>query len=81
MKRRDARRHFADPRAPSEFEFHVVETICHWSWPIEQLRFVIRAKVDFRYPGEMADEDEAREAFAICGRIREKLLPMISAED
>ena len=52
-----------------------------WSWPVEELRFVTRAAVDFRYPGEMADADEAREAFAICGRIREKLLPMIQARD
>lgn len=54
-----------------------------WSWPVEQLRFLTRASVDFRYPGEAADAAEAREAFAICQRLREKLrllLPSRPAE-
>ena len=60
----------------------LLQTACSdWSWPIEELRFVTRAAVDFRYPGEMADADEARESFVICERIREKLLLMISARD
>ena len=58
----------------------LLQTVCpDWSWPIEELRFVTRAAVDFRYPGEMADADEARESFAICVRLREKLLPLINA--
>jgi HEPN domain-containing protein len=52
-----------------------------WSWPVEELRYLTRAAVDFRYPGETADADEAREALAICKRIREKLLAMIHARD
>jgi HEPN domain-containing protein len=32
-----------------------------WSWPVEELRFLTRAAVDFRYPGESADQKEASE--------------------
>jgi hypothetical protein len=32
--------------------------------------------VDFRYPGEAADRDEAVRAFDIARRMREKLLPL-----
>lgn len=43
-----------------------------WSCQIEDLRFLTRAAVDFRYPGESADKEEATEAFEIyargCGR-------------
>ena len=43
------------------------------SFGIEELRFLTRAAVDFRYPGEAADADEAAQAFAICDRIRKQL--------
>jgi HEPN domain-containing protein len=45
-----------------------------WSWPVEELRFLTRAAVEFRYPGESADHDEAVEAFRIGTRLREALL-------
>jgi HEPN domain-containing protein len=44
-----------------------------WSWPVEQLRLLARAAVDFRYPGESADEDEACESFQIATRMRATL--------
>jgi hypothetical protein len=44
-----------------------------WSWPVADLRFLSRAAVDFRYPGELADREEAAQAFAISGRLREEL--------
>jgi len=50
-----------------------------WSWPIEELRFLTRAAVEFRYPGESADKDEADEAFDLCRRMRTALLPLFSA--
>jgi HEPN domain-containing protein len=50
-----------------------------WSWPVEELRFLTRAAVDFRYPGEQADESEAREALAIATRLRTALLPLLGA--
>jgi HEPN domain-containing protein len=59
----------------------LLQPVCAgWSWPVEELRFVTRAAVDFRYPGEMADAGEAREAFEISIRLREKLLALINAK-
>ena len=52
--------------------------VCHdWSWAIEDLRFLTRAAVDFRYPGESGDAEEATEAFDICTGLREKLLRLL----
>ena len=47
-----------------------------WSWPVEELRLLTRAAVDFRYPGESADHKEASEALEIVTRMRTKLLPL-----
>jgi len=44
-----------------------------WSWPIEELHHLTRAAVDFRYPGESADEKEATESFLIATRMRATL--------
>lgn len=46
-----------------------------WSWPVAELRLLTRAAVDFRYPGDFADQPEAAEAFEIATRMRAKLLP------
>ena len=48
-----------------------------WSCPVEELRFLSRAAVDFRYPGEEADAQEAAEAFAIATRLRQKLFAIL----
>ena len=50
-----------------------------WSWEVQDLQFMTRAAVDFRYPGESADRGEAAEAFEICTRLRSKLLALFSA--
>lgn len=51
---------------------------CHkWSWRSEDLRFLTRAAVAFRYPGESADREEAAQAFDIASRLREKLLLLL----
>lgn len=47
-----------------------------WSWPIEELRFLTRAAVAFRYPGESADRDEAAQALEIASRLRVRLLTL-----
>jgi HEPN domain-containing protein len=44
-----------------------------WSWPVEELRLLTRAAVDFRYPGDSADQKEASESFDIATRMRAKL--------
>jgi len=47
-----------------------------WSWPMEDLRFLTRAAVAFRYPGESADREEAAQALDIAIRLHEKLLSL-----
>jgi HEPN domain-containing protein len=48
-----------------------------WSWPADELRFLSRAAVFLRYPGDTAGKEEAREAMAITKRMRAKLLPLL----
>lgn len=48
-----------------------------WSWPEEDLRFLTRAAIDFRYPGESADYEEAAEALEICKKLQDVLEKMI----
>lgn len=50
-----------------------------WSWPVEELRFLTRAGMDFRYPGESADQKEASESLDIATRLRAKLRLMLDA--
>ncbi|MDO8303771.1 MAG: HEPN domain-containing protein [Sedimentisphaerales bacterium] len=40
-----------------------------WFCRPEDLRYLTRAAVDFRYPGESADRDEAAEALEICSKL------------
>lgn len=49
-----------------------------WSWPIPELRLLTRAAIDFRYPGESADSEEARAAIDVAGRVRAALLPLFT---
>jgi HEPN domain-containing protein len=62
--------------------FHLsllLSPVCkNWSPRPEDLRYLTRASVDFRYPGESADKDEAAEALEICSKLRtvlHQLLP------
>ncbi len=48
-----------------------------WSWPVEELRFVSRAAVAFRYPGESAERDDAAEALRLAGQMRRKLKELL----
>lgn len=48
-----------------------------WSWPVRELRFLTRAAVEFRYPGESADSQEATESPDIPTRMRAKLRPLL----
>jgi HEPN domain-containing protein len=51
-----------------------------WSWKVEELRFVSRAAVMFRYPGETAERGEARQVLALAGKMREALRALLSRE-
>jgi HEPN domain-containing protein len=48
-----------------------------WDWPRQELRLLGRAAVDFRYPGEAADREEAEEAVSIASSVQAKLLEML----
>jgi HEPN domain-containing protein len=48
-----------------------------WSWPVQELRFLTRAAVDFRYPGESADREEATESLDIATRLRANLRALL----
>ncbi|MGA2798533.1 MAG: HEPN domain-containing protein [Thermoguttaceae bacterium] len=48
-----------------------------WSWPLEELRFLTRAAVAFRYPGESADKEEAIEALKITRKTLAKMSTII----
>ena len=48
-----------------------------WSWPAQELRFLTRAAVDFRYPGESADPEEAAESLDIATRLRANLRALL----
>ena len=52
--------------------------VCHgWSWPVEELRLLTSAAVDFRYPGDSADQQAASESFDIATRMRAKLRSLL----
>jgi HEPN domain-containing protein len=59
----------------------LLSTVCpEWSWPADELRFLSHSAVFFRYPGESAEKEEAREAMAVAKKIRAKLLPLLDQE-
>ncbi len=48
-----------------------------WSWQVKELRFLTRAAVAFRYPGESADREEATESLDIATRMRASLRALL----
>lgn len=68
------------PKTHDLFQLNLLlSPVCKkWSCRPEDLRYLTRASVDFRYPGESADRDEADGAVEICSKLRtvlHKLLP------
>jgi HEPN domain-containing protein len=63
---------------------HLDQLLCtacpDWSWPVEELRFVSRAAVVFRYPGESATRKDAVEALELARRMRRKLLLLLKED-
>ena len=51
-----------------------------WTSPLEDLRFLTRAAVALRYPGESAEMDMAEEAVETAGQLRERLLLLLGTE-
>lgn len=58
----------------------VTNVVPTWQYDVESLRFLTRAAVEFRYPGEGAEHADAVEAVAICRKLRDALRPLVSAE-
>ena len=56
----------------------VAEACPDWAWPVEELRFITRAAVAFRYPGESAEQEDAAKALQLAGRMRERLLALLN---
>lgn len=49
------------------------QTCPDWTWPVQELRFVSRAAVAFRYPGESAESDDAAESLRLAESMRDAL--------
>lgn len=55
--------------------------VSDWSWSVADLRFLTRAAVSFRYPGESADREDATRAFEIASALRARLRPLLPEEN
>lgn len=53
---------------------NVVES---WESEVEELNWLTRAGIAFRYPGEWATDSHAKKAMAICERLRGELLGLL----
>ena len=56
-------------------------TCAEWSWPANELRFLSRAAVFLRYPGDSAGKEDAVEAMALAKSLRTRLLTLLKAEN
>ena len=63
------------PRTHDLLELDALLTpVCpSWSWTVRELRLLTQAGIEFRYPGESADDLEASRSFDIASRARIKL--------
>ncbi len=52
-----------------------------WSWPLPDLRLLDRAAVDYRYPGESADANEAHAAWQVASVLRNALLKLLDGDE
>jgi len=48
-----------------------------WTWQLPDLRLLDRAAVDFRYPGESADSEEAQQVLAVAAALRGRLIKLV----
>jgi len=72
---------FAGGLPPKTHDLTQLASLClNGSWSVEDLHFLTRAAVDYRYPGEQADIEEAAEAMKICERLHDDLLEQLKNE-
>jgi HEPN domain-containing protein len=62
---------------PVHLDQLLTPTVAVWSWPLDELRFLTRAAVEFRYPGATSEQDEAEEAYEICTRLRKPAVGLV----
>jgi len=69
------------PKTHDLVELHrqLTPVCAEWSWPESELRLLTRAAVEFRYPGESAEQREATAALDVCTRLRTRLLSLLEA--
>lgn len=81
MKAALIQRGLVPPKTHDLYKLHqLLQPVCPtWQPALEDLRYLTRAGVDFRYPGESADREEAEGALAICSRLRPVLLTILEA--
>lgn len=49
-----------------------------WLWDEAELKWLSRSAVAFRYPGNVATREHSIKAFALCRRLRERLLGLLT---
>ena len=64
----------------AELNGRLSSVVGDWECNIRDLRYLTRAAVEYRYPGESADHEEAAQAIQICNRVRRQLLDMLNRE-
>ncbi len=52
----------------------------NWTASSGDLRKLNKGATEFRYPGDSADLEEAKESFEICKKLREQLLQLLSQD-
>jgi HEPN domain-containing protein len=52
--------------------------ISDWSWPLPDLRLLDRAAVEFRYPGESANKEEAEVTLSTASLLRQRLMAILN---
>jgi HEPN domain-containing protein len=67
------------PRTHNLVELHrlILTVDTSWLWDEQELDWLSRAAVQYRYPGKMATRQHATTATRLCRRLRERLLGLI----
>jgi HEPN domain-containing protein len=51
-----------------------------WDWSRDDLRWLTRAAVAFRYPGGLAGPEHAEKAFRLCSELRAEMMTLLAEE-
>lgn len=56
----------------------LAEHVPSWDWSHEELYLLTRGAIDYRYPGDAATSDEARDSLEVAERLRSSLLSLFA---